>query len=173
MSSQAATDEQRKPTAVAQTLMTQLGYVQMVLEKNTADLTHEDSLIQPASGGNCLNWVLGHMLATRNRMLAMVGRDPVWDEATAARYERYSEPISGPGEGVLPLAKLLADFAASQESLLEGLSSLTPEDLAVRIPWFEGETDKASALAGFLFHESYHLGQTGLHRRAAGKKSTL
>lgn len=33
-----------------------------ILRLNVAGLTHEESLIQPRPGGNCLNWVMGHLL---------------------------------------------------------------------------------------------------------------
>ena len=42
--------------ARVEALLTQIGYDQYALKSNTAELTHEDSLVQPQAGGNCLNW---------------------------------------------------------------------------------------------------------------------
>lgn len=50
----------------AATLKLLYGFNYMALQRNTAGLSHEDSLVQPQPAGNCLNWVLGHILAHRN-----------------------------------------------------------------------------------------------------------
>ena len=34
------------------------------LFRNLAGITHEESFVRPAPAGNCLNWVLGHIVAT-------------------------------------------------------------------------------------------------------------
>ncbi len=73
----------------------------------------------------------------------------------------------------MPLSELLADWDASQEAMLEGVRAMTANDLAAKVPWGEGEISKAEALAFYVFHEAYHVGQTGLLRRIAGKKSLL
>jgi hypothetical protein len=57
-----------------------------VIRRQVDGLTHEDSLLQLPFRGNCLNWVLGHIVATRNRALALLGEPPIWSEAEAARY---------------------------------------------------------------------------------------
>ena len=33
-----------------------------IMRQQTADLDHTDSLLQPQPGGNCLNWVMGHLV---------------------------------------------------------------------------------------------------------------
>ena len=35
---------------------------------NVKGLSHEDSLVQPPAGGNCLNWVAAHIVASRGAM---------------------------------------------------------------------------------------------------------
>ena len=35
-----------------------------LVHDQTRDLTHADTLIQPKPSGNCMNWVLGHLLDT-------------------------------------------------------------------------------------------------------------
>ena len=34
----------------------------MAINRNLDDLTHEDSVFIPEPAGNCINWVLGHIV---------------------------------------------------------------------------------------------------------------
>ena len=45
-----------------------------VVKMQTQGLTHADTLIQPHFGGNCLNWVLGHIVENRDRILELIGQ---------------------------------------------------------------------------------------------------
>ena len=154
-------------------LVTQLGYIDHVLKENTSGLTHEDSLAQPQPGGNCLNWIVGHVVASRNQTLGLLGKDPIWDDKTAARYLRGSDPIAGSEDAVVPLEEMLAAFAAGQEAIVDALREISEEDLSEMVPWFGDEAPRAVALAGMIFHETYHVGQTGVLRRFIGKDSTI
>jgi hypothetical protein len=151
----------------------QLGYLHGVLTSQTGDLTAGESLFQPPNGGNCINWIVGHIMESRHQMLELVGKPPVWQQGEGARYARGSQPITGPEAGVLELSRLLADYRASQAPILEGLEAMSEEALAIKVPWFGGEIDKAGAMAGLLFHEAYHVGQAGMIRRLLGKASAL
>ncbi len=44
-----------------------------IIKMQTENLTHEDSLIQLPFRSNCLNWVVGHVLANRCNILALLG----------------------------------------------------------------------------------------------------
>jgi hypothetical protein len=151
----------------------QLGFLRGVVKKITADLTQEESLFQPATGGNCLNWIAGHVVRTRNEILAMVGQPAVWSAGEGDRYARGAAPITGPGEGVLEVSRILAAYDAAQGPILAGIEAISDQELAVKVPWFGNEIDKAGALAGLLFHETYHVGQMGLIRRLLGKDSAI
>lgn len=159
--------------ARVEALLTQLNYIQYALGANTAEVTHDDSLDQPQKGGNCLNWVVGHIVATRNQTLGLLGKEPIWSDEKASRYRRGGEPINGPEEAVVPFEEILADFNASQEAIVAGLGEITDEELDVLVPWFGEQSPKSVALAGLVFHETYHLGQTGLLRRVAGKEGAI
>ncbi len=158
----------------AEILANQLALNHGTVNVNTKGLTHEDSLVAPPGGGNCLNWVLGHLVVARNGLLKGLGLDPVWEEERAERYSRGSDPITA--EDALPLDEILAEFAASQETLVEAVNALTDEDLdaASPIKYLKGEDETiGTMLTTFLFHESYHVGQTGLLRRIAGKEGAI
>ncbi len=159
--------------ARVEALITQTGYNQYALKTNTAEVTHVESLKQPQAGGNCLNWVVGHVVATRNQTLTLLGQEPIWSEEIAQRYRRGGEPVEGPEDGLVPFEQMLADFDTSQDAILAGLSEIADEELDVPVPWFGEQQPKAVALAGLVFHETYHLGQTGLLRRVIGREGAI
>ncbi len=140
-----------------------------VLKMQTAGLTHQDSLRQLPFRGNCLNWVLGHIVANRNEALLLLDEPPVWSEAETTTYQSDAEPITSDSEKVHPLEKILSDLDQSQERLMAALKRVSPETLAKVI----GEETVGQQLAGLHFHEAYHAGQTELLRQLAGKNDKI
>lgn len=139
---------------------------------NLEGLTHEESLVQPQPAGNCLNWIVGHILANRAGILGLLVRDPVWNEQDAAPYQRGSTPLTDP-EIAKNLDEMMALLEASQESILSGLSEISEEALQAPAPsGKEGETAE-TGLAGLVFHEAYHVGETGILRRLLGHEGAI
>jgi len=138
------------------------------LGMNVNGLDHEDSLLQPPGGGNCLNWVAGHIVANRTYILQMLGENPVWSEDQMKSYERGSKPIQD-GTRAAKFESILADFEKSQERIQSGLGKLKDEDLGRK----QGEQTLGDSLHFFQFHEAYHIGQAGLLRRMAGKEGAI
>ncbi len=143
------------------------------LQKNLEGITHAESLIQPQPSGNCLNWVLGHILATREVIYDLLKEPALWSKEEVAKYERGSAPV-GEKDDVLSLEKMVSDLAISQERLMAGLSRLSEADLNVgiedqRIP----AKTTGEKLLLLQFHEAYHTGQIGLLRRIIGKEGVI
>jgi uncharacterized damage-inducible protein DinB len=141
------------------------------LKMNTEGVTHEMSLVSPQPGGNCMNWVVGHILAQRLPILKLAGGEPIWTDADAAVYARGSAPIAGHRQDeARPFESLVADLAKTQQRLKEALARITDDALAAPgIPDVPGGVQPVGAqLAFFNFHESYHSGQVGLLRRLLG-----
>ena len=138
-----------------------------VVTHQTDGLTHEDSLLQLPFRGNCLNWVLGHCLVSRERVLEMLGIEGTWTEEEIARYKFDSEPITSADDpAILPFERLLADFERTQAQIADGFAEISEQQLA--------ETDEngrsiAERLLFLAWHEGYHLGQTEYLRQLAGK----
>jgi hypothetical protein len=138
-----------------------------VATHQTDGLTHEDSLLQLPFRGNCLNWVLGHILVSRESALKMLGIDGSWTEAEIARYKFDSEPITSPDDpAILSLERLLADFERTQEQIADGFAEISEHQLAEKDE--RGRT-VAERLLFLAWHEGYHLGQTEYLRQLAGK----
>ena len=156
----------------ADILASQFRFNHAAVKANVEGLTHEDSLRQPAPAGNRVNWVVGHILASRNRIFTLLGEGPAWDPAAAARYARGSAPLK---DGALAprLEALLDTFDRSQERLLGALGRAKQPELEKPIDGPLGAKTLGESLALLQFHEAYHAGQTGLLRRLAGKEGAI
>ncbi|HEX2207568.1 MAG TPA: DinB family protein [Longimicrobium sp.] len=146
-----------------------------VVRANTAGLTQEDSLLQPQPAGNCLNFVVGHLVNVYDKVLPLLGQEPVMGDA-ARRYERGSPALRDASEA-LQLTDLLDAFDTQTDRFLAGLATLTPEVLERPMPGPDsgGElTETVRSLLGtILFHQAYHAGQTGVLRRITGKPGAI
>ena len=130
-------------------------------------LSHEDALLQPPVPGNCMNWVLGHMVSSRHSALGYLGQPPLMTEAQAKRYGYGSEPICEDGEGILRLEEILALLERGEEALASGLEKVSDEALAEEVKSFMGPVTKGFMVFFMYWHESYHLGQTEILRELA------
>jgi hypothetical protein len=149
--------------------------IQRVVEINLQGVTQEESLIQPSPGGNCLNWVLGHLIAIYNGTLPLVGQEPVMDKEAIKRYERGSSPITDPAEA-LEIQALLDGWKEASNRMDAGLAGLTQEVLdrpAPTSPSGNPNETVRTLLTTVVFHQAYHAGQTGILRRIAGKEGAI
>jgi len=146
------------------------------IKRNLDGLSNEDTLIQPPEGGNCLNWVLGHILTARGALLTLAGGKPVLQGDKAEHYRRGSAGVKA-GDDVLDLATLRGLLEDSQQQLIPALAAMSEEDLAAPVP----EAMRRPPLTGSMgdafvrlaYHEGYHNGQIGLLRRLAGKAGAI
>jgi uncharacterized damage-inducible protein DinB len=159
----------------AKTLAYQLHLSTHVLDLNIRDVSHEESLVPPPNGGSCLNQVLGHLTRTRNLALSTMGEKPPFPMKDFDPYDdRTGVPFSR--EKALPFDELRRRFTATQPLLLALIENMSPEAMAAHPPKsLTGNPDETvgSNLATFVFHECYHVGQTGVLRRVAGKPGVI
>jgi hypothetical protein len=140
----------------------------MTIENNLEGFTEQDAMYQPDSGGNCANWILGHIVATRSQIMENLNQPPFWNEEQIQPYLRGSAPITD-AESVIPLSKMLDDFKTNHEKFLAMLKQMTEDELKIPI---NGDT-MYERLAFLQFHEAYHAGQLGLIRRLVGKSGAI
>jgi hypothetical protein len=153
----------------AQPALHLLDFSNRALGMNLQDVTHAQSLVHPAGGGNCINWVAGHIAVHRDKMLGLLGESPLLDAATTARYTRSSEPIMADGDGVQPLEALKDALDRSYGRLREAVAATDEAGFAVP----SGKGTMGDALVFLLGHEWYHVGQVGLLRRITGHERAL
>ncbi len=156
------------------TIALQLEMAKWALHQNVDGLTHDESLVPPAGGGNCANWVVGHLASTFDRMLEATGGEPTLAAERREPYARGSDPIAM--RNAIGFEELLAAFDESHGKLLERLTSLSDEELAAPAP-FSPRSDPDETVGSLLtliaFHQAYHTGQTGILRRVVGRDGAI
>lgn len=158
----------------AESLRAIFGLATRALAANLEGFTDEDALAQPPGGGNCVNWVVGHIIVHRNHMLRVLGQEPAWDADADARYDRGSAPVTG-AEGALPLATLTEALDRSREAVLAALESATEEQFAAAPASAGGSAaiPIGRRVALLMVHEGYHAGQVATLRRISGRAGAI
>jgi hypothetical protein len=152
-------------------LMMQLTVTHEIFQVNTEGVTHSESLHQPASSGNCMNWIGGHLVTAYNSVLETLGQEPVWSEERIEIYKRGSGPLNDPTLAV-DFEEICTDFGTAHQRVLLGLQDLAPARLSEPAPYSPGSNPDEtlrSLLYLIAFHQAYHVGQLGLGRRLLGR----
>jgi uncharacterized damage-inducible protein DinB len=146
-------------------LVTTYRYNARILEKQLANVTHEQSL--SIVGGYNINWLFGHLVSGRQRVLERLDIPHTWTPEQRAPYMNGSLPQEKDGPGVQRLETLLEAFLHSQTLVEEGLRRLTPEQLATPTE-FPQDPNVEGRLLYLQFHETWHVGQIVLIAQALG-----
>jgi hypothetical protein len=127
-------------------------------------LTHDDSLLQPPFYGNCMNWVIGHIVRSRGTMLKNAfGLSLTLTGEQLQTYDKTA--ITEDGPHVLKLEQLLEGLAETQQLIEQALSSTPVEKFTESF----GDSGTLGEYAvGFYFHDTYHTGQTEQLRQLTG-----
>ena len=152
-----------------ESLVTPFRFGFMSLERNLEGFTEEEALRRPEPGGNCANWLVGHLLAYRDRTHQLLGLAPAWPErfGDPAAYKRGGD---GAVAAPVPLADLVAALRTSQEAVIPALEAVSSARLAEEA----SNNQTVAGQLGFLaLHEGYHSGQVGLLRRVFGKPGAI
>ena len=157
------------------TLRHQADLTQKVVHMNVSGISQQESLIHPEPEGNCLNWVLGHLVCVYNNVMPLVGQKSLPEADKLKRYDRGSAPLRNPAEA-MELSTLLSIWDEASKRMDAGLASLTPEALDARAsfsPSNDPNETVRSLISTVLFHQAYHSGQLGVLRRVAGKPGAI
>ncbi len=141
---------------------------QWIFSEHAKGIAEDESRRAPAGGGNSLNWVLGHIAASRNDIHALLGMDPACGGEMAEIYRRGSSGETG-GAGARSLPEIVELLDRSGQAIKKRLSEMSAAD-------FDRPIERGTvgdALAFLQFHESYHAGQVGLLRRLLGKTGVI
>ena len=142
-----------------------------LINKQADGLTHDESVIQLPFRSNCFNWVLGHILVSRDQVLRLLSAEPVLSDEETALYESDSDPILTASRSA-PFEQLLAAANESQSRIEAALQSASADQLNAHYSDGDGQT-VADRIGGLHWHETYHLGQLEILRQAAGKDDKI
>jgi uncharacterized damage-inducible protein DinB len=149
-----------------------LKFSDFVVNKNCEGITHQESLVHPQTHGHSFNWVLGHMVRTRNEILELIGKRPLYSKS---KFDVYS-PKGFDSEKAVDVAELHNSFNALQTELKDSIQSISEEVLrqpASLTPGKDSGDTIGSVLGTVLWHEAYHAGQLGIIRRVVGKPGMI
>ncbi len=132
-----------------------------VLQSNAESLKQKDFLVQAASDGLHFNWILGHVLHSRQILLEALGAEPsVKNTEILKAYARGSKTQT---LEVMPSQDLIQALEVSQAALERALEDA---DFASPSPMGKGTLEDYFEL--MTWQETYHAGQSGVLRRLAG-----
>jgi hypothetical protein len=140
-----------------------------IIRMQTKGLSQAESLLQMPFRGNCMNWVVGHILANRDSVLKSLGEKPLLSDQEAKIYKSESKPIVEDVTGVIPLENLMERLALGQERIAEVLVDIDSEEFSKEIQVGEHKRTLRERVFFLYFHETYHVGQTEYLRQLAGK----
>jgi uncharacterized damage-inducible protein DinB len=148
--------------------VSQFQFNQFTITRLLDDVSHEESLREIQPGINNINFLVGHLILTRDGLLKMLKAQPVLKEADAAVYG--SKPKKFTNERAKPMTELKA---AVEESYTRLQTALKVAESSFNKPAerkFIREGEQIGDQIGFFIcHEEYHIGQIGLIRRLLGK----
>ena len=135
-----------------------LGTSNNVIKQKTEGLTHADSMLQLSFPGNCMNWILGHLLVYREQTLGVIDGESGADEGEFAKYGFGSEPMTDSNKAI-PLESLLTRLDDASQRIIAALDEM-PESRLEEILDEERNVTVGQRLHFYLvFHEAYHVGQ--------------
>lgn len=149
--------------------------IHQVVHMQTEGVTQDESLVQPRQAGNCLNWVVGHLITVYNNALQLLGQEAVGAPDVLARYQRGSLPMEDAAHA-LQLNELLALWDQVNARVDAGLSTFPAERLDQPAPFSPTGSPNETVrtlLSTIMFHQAYHTGQTALLRRVIGKPGAI
>lgn len=156
-------------------LLAQAQAIHGVVNRNADGIVHDESLATPGQGGNCFNWVLGHLVWANTLVLKVVNESGPLTDDQLKPYARGSEGLHDAGQAIA-LDGLLAAWNDTCSRIEAGLPKLTPEFLESQAPFSprnKADETVGSLLTALMFHQAYHAGQLGLGRRAIGKAGVI
>lgn len=146
-----------------------------VVHLQVEGVSHADSLICPQPAGNCLNWVLGHLLAIDGKQLEVLGQQAVMPAGTLARYDRGTTPLVS-ADQALDFTSLVEAWDETAKRIQIGLAAFPASRLCDPAP-MSPSNNPAETMLSLLttigFHQAYHAGQCGLLRRLVGKPGAI
>jgi hypothetical protein len=144
-----------------------------MLLQQVEGLNHADSLMQPQPGGNCLNWVMGHLVGNLQIILDVLDAPHPADVPDYKRYGYGSAPVTGDAPDVVPLETLVAHYGLLSNAICAHLGQMSETQFEEEIENFMGNVTRGWAAFFFFFHNTYHLGQLEQLSNLAGRTEKI
>jgi hypothetical protein len=151
------------PTSRIQSILDDYQFHNRLILRFVDGISHKESVLQLPFQHNCLNWILGHIVANRSHALEAIGAPHSWQEEVRKLYHTGTPPITEESAalGFPVLVNLLQE---SLNTLQSGLEELDENNLDESHNNYRGEKTRYEHLTGFHWHETFHIGQLEILR---------
>jgi hypothetical protein len=160
------------PTTSAAVLTRLLDNNHRILHQQVKDITQEESLLQPPFRGNCLNWVIGHILGIYGEILEVAGKSGTQSPAEVKTYGYGSEALTD-CTNANDLQEMLRRLDEGLARINGCLAEMSAAELERQVTIWLGPVSLNEALYIMQWHASYHTGQLELLRQLAGKNDKV
>ncbi|WP_437185740.1 DinB family protein [Planctomicrobium sp. SH668] len=145
----------------------------MICGAYLGDLTDAEMMHRPAEGSNHINWQLGHLILSENRMIEdfAPGTMPALPDGFAEKYSKETGLIDDPA-AFESKETLMAAYQSQRAATLAAVAKLTDEDL--NRP--SGVDYAPNGLAIYLMQSTHwlmHCGQWAVVRRQLGRPPVI
>jgi uncharacterized damage-inducible protein DinB len=137
-----------------------------VLEQSADGVDEAGARVQVVPGGSHFHWLLAHLVASRDGLLDRIGGERVWTADAAKAFGRGSAPS-------VPEGATLGDHLGRLRAQQARLDALLPTFDEAALAREAGRMTVGGWIEFLAWHESYHVGQATLYRRAAGLPSAI
>ena len=144
-----------------------------LIEMQIEGITEAQSLLQPANGGNCLRWVLGHLAENLVEILRVLNLEPAKEAEALNRFVRTSEAIKYDEPDLLRLDEIMRLYGQLEKQIFEKLETIDESDFDKEIGTGERKARLGWKLFFYAFHHHYHIGQLEYLRNLAGLTEPL
>ncbi len=136
-----------------------------IIKLNCEGIDEQQALYR-LNGSASVNWLVGHMLRSRSDALQLAGAARIDDVNSDLYYRPRHESAESEGDPAT-LSELLQRFQTSHEEFLKRMTVCIEN----------ADADKRMQIvkdfAFRSFHESYHVGQIAILRRAVGLQGKI
>ena len=139
-----------------------------LIDTQIEGITDAQSLLQPANGGNCLRWVLGHLAENLIEILRLLDAEPAQEAEALKRFARTSEPIKGDEPGLFGPEEIMQLYGQLEKQIFEQLNTMDESDFDKEVGLGERKARLGWKLYFYAFHHHYHIGQLEYLRNLAG-----
>ena len=143
-----------------------------LIHRQLNGISHDESLLIPPFGGNCINWIIGHILTNRDACLEVMSLPRLLTPEENEVYTRGSLPLVDAAQAI-DLALLLEKVDLSLNQIIAAIEERNEQQLAQPVTFGVKLQPLNEVLHFLMWHETYHTGQLEFLRQFTGRNEKI
>jgi hypothetical protein len=144
----------------------------VIIHRQVNGISHEESLMIPPFGANCINWVIGHILTNRDTCLALMNLPRLLTKRENEVYTRGSLPLVDAAQAA-DLTLLLEKLDLSLRQITAAIEERDADQMVEMVTFGVQPQPLNEVLHFLMWHETYHTGQLELLRQFTGRTDKI